>query len=95
MTVTNGKVAVLRWDQPTDARVFERGSVERSVDRFYGFLSEDGCGRTAASSDHLLDFFRRLRSLGHAVGVPDARATDLFITALARLAARAPSCTRR
>ena len=35
----------------------------------------------------MLGFFRRLRSLGHTAGVPDARATDLFTAALARLLA--------
>ncbi len=87
VTVTAGKVAVLRWDRPADARVFERGSIERNLDRFYGFLSEDRLRSNRSVVDHLLGFFRRLRSLGHTAGVPDARATDLFTAALARLLA--------
>jgi adenine-specific DNA-methyltransferase len=87
VTVTKGRVAVVRWDQPAEARVFERGSVERNLDRFYGFLSEDRLRSNRSVVDHLLGFFRRLRSLGNAADVPDARATDLFTAALARLIA--------
>ena len=87
VTVTTGKVAVLRWDRPGDARVFERGSIERNLDQFYGFLSEDRLRSNRSVVGHLLGFFRRLRSLGHAASVPDARATDLFTAALARLLA--------
>jgi adenine-specific DNA-methyltransferase len=87
VTVTAGKVAVLRWDRPSDARVFERGSIERNLDRFYGFLTEDRLRSNRSVVDHLLSFFRRLRSLGHAAGVPDARSTDLFTAALAKLLA--------
>ena len=50
VTVTAGKVAVLRWDRPADARVFERGSIERNLDRFTVFFPRTGCGRTAALS---------------------------------------------
>jgi methylase of polypeptide subunit release factors len=87
VTVTPTKVAVLRWDRPADARVFERGSIERNLDRFYGFLTEDRLRSNRSVVDHLLGFFRRLRSLGHAAGLPDLRSTDLFTAALARLIA--------
>ncbi len=85
VTVTASKVAVLRWDRPAEARVFERGSIERNLDRFYGFLTDDRLRSNRSVVDHLLGFFRRLRSLGHAAGVSDVRATDLFTAALARL----------
>jgi adenine-specific DNA-methyltransferase len=78
VTVTPTKVAVLRWDRPDDYRVWQRDSVERSLERFYGFLMEDRLRSNRGVVDHLLAFFRRLRSLGHAAGLPDARATDLF-----------------
>lgn len=87
VTVTPGKVAVLRWDRPEDIRVYERGSIERNLDRFYGFLNEDRLRSSRGVVDHLLALFRRLRSLGHAVGIPDTRATDLFTASLARLLA--------
>ena len=87
VTVTSDKVAVLRWDRPADARVFERGSIERNLERFYGFLTEDRLRSNRRVVEHLLGFFRRLRSLGHAAGVPDVRATDIFTAALARLLA--------
>lgn len=87
VTVTSAKIAVMRWDQPADARVFERESIERNLDRFYGFLTEDRLRSNRSVVDHLLGFFRRLRSLGHAAGLTDVRATDLFTAALARLIA--------
>lgn len=86
VTVTANKVAVLRWDS-ADARVFERNGIERNLDRFYSYLTEDRLRSNRSVVDHLLGLFRRLRSLGHAAGVPDARATDLFTAALARLLA--------
>ena len=85
VTVTATKVAVIRWDRPTEGRVFERNAIERSLDRFYGFLTEDRIRSTRNVVEHLLGFFRRLRSLAHASGLPDDRATDVFTAALARL----------
>jgi adenine-specific DNA-methyltransferase len=87
VTVTPAKVAVLRWDRPKKIRVFDRGSIERNLDRFYHFLIEDRLRLNRGVIDHLLGFFRRLRSLGHAAGLPDARATDLFTASLAQLLA--------
>lgn len=85
VTVTPAKVAVLRWDRTADTRIFERRSIERNLDRFYGFLTDDRLRSNRSVIDHLLGFFRRLRSLGHAAGIPDVRATDLFTASLARL----------
>jgi hypothetical protein len=85
ITVTKSKVAVLRWDRPAEARIFERGSIERSLDRFYGFLTDDRVRSNRSVIEHLLGFFRRLRSLAAASGLPDARATDVFTAALSRL----------
>lgn len=85
VTVTPGKIAVLRWDRPDQARVFERRSVERNLDGFYDFLTEDRLRSNKSVVEHLVGFFRRLRSLGHASNIPDMRATDLFTAALARL----------
>lgn len=85
VTVTAAKVAVLRWDRPDAARVFDRRSVERSLERFYGFLNDDRLRSNRGVIDHLLGFFRRLRSLVHAAGLPDARAIDAFTAAMTRL----------
>ena len=85
VTVTASKVAVLRWDKPDEARVFDRQSIERNLERFYGFLTEDRLRSNRGVVEHLLGLFRRLRSLGHAANLPDTRATDLFTGALARL----------
>ena len=87
VTVTPDKVAVVRWDKPNEVRVFGRSGVERSLDRFYVFLNEDRLRSNKSVVDHLLGFFRRIRALSHAAGLPDARTTDVFATALAHLMA--------
>lgn len=87
VTVTDNKVAVLRWDAPHEPRVYERGGVERSLDRFYAYLNEDRLRSNRGVVDHLLNYFRRVRSLSHNAGLPDARTTDIYLTALARLIA--------
>jgi adenine-specific DNA-methyltransferase len=87
ITVTPTKVAVVRWDRASEPRVFGRESIERSLDRFYGFLLEDRLRSNRTVVEHLLGFFRRLRSLAHAARLPDTRATDLFTASLARLLA--------
>jgi adenine-specific DNA-methyltransferase len=85
VTVTNTKVAVLRWDQPADVRVFGRPSIDRNLDGFYRFLADDRVRSTKTVVDHLLSLFRRVRSLNHAAGIADERSTDVFLLTLARL----------
>lgn len=87
VTVTESKVAVVRWDAPREPRVYERGGVERSLDRFYAYLNEDRLRSNRGVVDHLLNYFRRIRSLGHNAGIPDDRTTDVYLAALARLIA--------
>src|SRR5580658_2378925 len=87
VTVTEKKVAVLRWDAPREPRVYERGGVERSLDRFYSYLSEDRLRSNRGVVDHLLNYFRRIRSLSHNAGLPDNRTTDIYLAALGRLIA--------
>ena len=87
VTVTEDKVAVLRWDAPREPRVYERGGVERSLDRFYAYLNKDRLRSNRGVVDHLLNYFRRIRSLSHNAGLPDARTTDVYLAALARLIA--------
>ncbi|MDB5431691.1 MAG: vspIM [Caulobacter sp.] len=87
VTVTDDKVAVLRWDAPHEPRVYERGGVERSLDRFYAYLNDDRLRSNRGVVDHLLNYFRRVRSLSHNAGLPDARTTDVYLAALALLIA--------
>jgi hypothetical protein len=79
VTVRPDKVGVLRWDRPESPRVFGRAGVERSLEKFYDFLADDRLRSTNTVVDHLLGFFRRVRSLTHGARVPDERATDLFL----------------
>ena len=89
VTITEGKVAVVRWDKPSEPRVFERPGVERNLDRFYAYLTDDRLRSNKSVIDHLLGFFRRVRSLSHAAGLPDELTTDVFTAALAQLIAPA------
>lgn len=85
VTVTNSKVAVVRWDAPGEARVYERSGVERSLERFYKYLNEDRLRSNRGVVDHLISFFRRIRSLAHNAGLPDSRTIDVFLVSLASL----------
>jgi adenine-specific DNA-methyltransferase len=85
VTITPSIVAVLRWDRPHEARVFKRESIERNLEGFYAFLNDDRLRSNRSVVEYLLNFFRRLRTLAHAAGVPDIRATDVFTASLARL----------
>jgi adenine-specific DNA-methyltransferase len=87
VSVTRTKVGVIRWDRPQDPKVYERGSVERGLERFYTYLLDDRLRSNKSVVDHLLGLFRRLRSLGHGAGLPDAHATDLFTATLATMIA--------
>jgi hypothetical protein len=87
VTLTRNKVAVIRWDRPRDAKVYDRDSVERGLDRFYSYLCDDRPRSNKTVVDHLLGLFRRLRSLSHAAKVPDDRATAVFTATLAQLIA--------
>ena len=87
VSVTGAKVGVIRWDRPQDPKVYERGSVERGLERFYTYLLDDRLRSNKSVVDHLLGLFRRLRSLGHGAGLPDAQATDLFTATLATMVA--------
>lgn len=85
VTVTEKKVAVVRWDSPSEARVYERTGVERSLERFYLYLNKDRLRSNRGVVDHLLNHFRRVRSLAHHAGIPDTRAMDIYLTTLAGL----------
>ena len=85
VTITSSKVALLRWDRPQSARLYERDSVERSLDKFYELLTVDRLRSTQTVVDHLLGFFRRVRSLSHAARLSDELTTDVFLAALAKL----------
>ena len=87
VTVTPSKVGVLRWDRAHDPRVFERNSVEQSLDRFYDFLTQDRLRSNRSVVDHLLGFFRRIRSLVNYANIPDGRTTDVFVAALSDMIA--------
>ena len=87
VTVTPSKVGVLRWDRPTMPRVFERAGVERSKERFYEYLIEDRLRSNRSVVDHLLGFFRRIRSLVNYAGIEDSRTTDVFMATLASMIA--------
>jgi hypothetical protein len=85
VTVTPSKVAVIRWDDPTDATVLTRASVDKSLDEFYKFIAADRVRSTRTVVYHLLSLFRQIRSLGVGANIPDSRASELFLFSLSRL----------
>jgi adenine-specific DNA-methyltransferase len=85
VTVTPSKVAVVRWDDPSDATVLTRASVDKSLDEFYKFIAADRVRSTRTVVYHLLSLFRQIRSLGAGANIPDNRASELFLFSLARL----------
>ncbi|MBK8161026.1 MAG: SAM-dependent DNA methyltransferase [Rhodospirillaceae bacterium] len=87
VTVTVNRVAVVRWDRPNEPRIFERGGVERSLIKFYSYLTDDRLRSNKSVVDHLLGLFRRIRSLSHAAGIADERTTDIFVATLAGMIA--------
>jgi len=87
VAVTRSKVGVIRWDRPQDPKVYERRIVEDGLERFYTYLLDDRLRSNKSVVEHLLGLFRRLRSLGHGAGLPDAHATDIFTATLATMVA--------
>jgi adenine-specific DNA-methyltransferase len=87
VTMTENVVAVLRWDKLGEPQVFRRPSVERDLDGFYAYLANDRVRSNKTVVEHLLGFFRRLRSLAHAEKIPDEATTEIFTAALANLIA--------
>jgi adenine-specific DNA-methyltransferase len=85
VTVTPSKVAVVRWDDPTDPTVLTRTSVDKSLDEFYKFIAADRVKSTRTVVYHLLSLFRQIRSLGAGANIPDSRASELFLFSLSRL----------
>jgi adenine-specific DNA-methyltransferase len=85
VTVTPSKVAVVRWDDPTDPTVLSRSSVDKSLDEFYKFIAADRVKSTRTVVYHLLSLFRQIRSLAAGASIPDSRASELFLFSLSRL----------
>lgn len=81
VTVTDTEVAVVRWDNP-EAEEFSRRSVEARLDAFYGYLIADRVKSSRRVVDHLVDAFRRVRSLVDQTGLGDELSVEAFLYAL-------------
>lgn len=81
VTVTDDEVAVVRWDSP-DPEEFSRKSVESKLEAFYGYLTNDRVSSTRRVVDHLVQSFRRVRSLVDEVGLGDEQSVEAFLFAL-------------
>jgi len=77
VTVTEKVVAVRRWDRP-NAEQFSRASVEAQIEPFYAYLTADRVRSTQRVVDHVLNLFRRVRSLAAEAQIPDERSVDAF-----------------
>jgi SAM-dependent methyltransferase len=81
VTVTDTEVAVVRWDN-AEAEQFSRRSVEARLDAFYGYLTSDRIQSSRRVVDHLIDSFRRIRSLVDQTGLGDEHSVEAFLFAL-------------
>ncbi len=82
VTITNDQVAVVRWDR-TGAEEFSRRSVENDLDAFYSYLVADRVQSTRRVVEHLVDVFRRTRSLVKASLADDDASVQAYLGVLA------------
>ena len=85
VTVMSETISVLRWDNPEAVQQFRRSGVENNLSKFYEHLCNDRLRSNRTVVEHLLGYFRRIRSMGYASGIPDERSTDIFLTVMAQL----------
>lgn len=81
VTVTDTEVAVVRWDN-AEPEQFSRRSVESRLDAFYGYLTSDRLQSSRRVVDHMVDSFRRVRSLVDQMGLGDEHSVEAFLFAL-------------
>jgi len=87
VTVTDKAVAVTRWDL-SQAEVLSRSSVEAQIESFYTYLTEDRVRSSQRVVDHVLNLFRRMRSLVADARLPDEQSIDAFLAFLTQLIER-------
>lgn len=87
VTVTKNEVAVVRWDRP-GAEEFSLSSVQAGLDAFYAYLVADRVRSTRRVVEHLVDVFRRTRSLLRDEGVDDLRSVQAYLGILSDAIAR-------
>lgn len=87
VTVTDRKVAVVRWDKTTP-ELLTRSSVERQLDRFYEYLAADRVQSNQRVAEHMMTLFRRVRSLVADAGIDDDRSIDAYLAFLAHVIER-------
>jgi adenine-specific DNA-methyltransferase len=82
VTVTTDEIVVVRWDRP-GAEEFSRRSVENGLDAFYAYLVADRVQSTRRVVDHLVDVFRRTRSLVRGAAADDEMSVQAYLGVLA------------
>lgn len=93
VTVTQSEVGVVRWDKP-NAEIFTRSSVEERKQEFYSFLNKDKIDSNRRIISHVLDAYRRMRSLIANVGLPDDVSTTAFLEMLTDAIKHSSSATK-
>ena len=78
VTVTEQEVTVIRWDTFKTER-FTLSSVEDRSAAFYDYLVSDRIKSTRRVVDHMIDIFRRIRSLVTDSGLDDYRSIDAYL----------------
>ena len=78
VSLTADQVRVSRWDK-ADAEVLTRSSVDKRLSAFYRYLVADSVRSNRRVTDHLLDLFRRMRSLVSDAGHNDQYSIKAFL----------------
>ena len=83
VTVTSDEVGVVRWDKQ-HPELFSRSSIEKQTDAFYSYLTADRVKSNRRVIEHMLQLFRRVRSLVGNSGLDDETSIDAYLAFLAR-----------
>lgn len=89
VTVTEKAVAITRWDRASP-ELLSRSSVERQAEAFYRYLTNDRVRASRRVVDHVLELFRRMRSLVADARQPDERSIEAFLAFLQLIIERDP-----
>lgn len=81
VTYTEDKVAVVRWDKP-NVELFTRSSVEQKKAEFYKYLTVDRVKSNRRVVSHILEAYRRTRSLIANESIRDELSTNVFLALL-------------
>lgn len=81
VTITDTEVGVVRWDK-RKPELLTLTSVENQIDAFYSYLNADRIQSSKRVVEHMLNIFRRVRSLVADADLDDDLTVDAFLAVL-------------